>query len=303
MYKATGFTHCYTLESNYNTGKHTNPVPAASGPGSARAPPAQMSKASAPAYTPEIWYGVGRACLFAMLDLKEDNPWSRLPKSSLKSIGGARKAICTRLGREKSYRAQAMVLKAGGARAAGGKGHATKMGGKGRVANPADASPGPARRRYRPPPRRASTNVAKEPPAAGSSALDAAAAASSYVRKRRVEGSDEERDMEGGYGRRRGKDAPAAQSRSRVRHRARVSVTVPSAKIEQPELVPPRPRRRESFKGRGSSLPPPPPPPPPVPPRFPLSLPSSLSFFLCNQLDIHTTRRQDQLRFLGLESL
>ena len=111
IYKATGFAHCYTLESNYNTGKYTNTIPPATGPGSARAPAAQLSKASAPAYTPEIWYGVGRACLFAILDLHEDNPWSRLPKSSLKSIAGARKAICTKLGREKTYRAQAMILK------------------------------------------------------------------------------------------------------------------------------------------------------------------------------------------------
>lgn len=265
MYKATGFAHCYTLESNYNTGKHTNLVPAASGPGSARAPPAQMSKASAPAYTPEIWYGVGRACLFALLDLKEDNPWSRLPKSSLKSIAGARKAICTRLGREKSYRAQAMVLKTGGASAEKGK-----QGGGREETSGVNAVP--SRRRYRPPPRKVSGNVEKGQ--STTSALNAAAAALSS-RRQQVEtrfrsgtGSAQRTgrmtDDSGGSkgeapGSRRSEETQAAHRRARGRQIAtevrRVPVNIPSAMIGKPKIALPPPRRQEKLQGRPTGIP------------------------------------------------
>ena len=265
MYKATGFAHCYTLESNYNTGKHTNPVPAASGPGSARAPPAQMSKASAPAYTPDIWYGVGRACLFALLDLEEDNPWSRLPKSSLKSIPGARKAICTRLGREKSYRAQAMVLKTRRASAKKGKD------GGGRKET-SEVHSVPTRRRYRPPPRKASGNIEKGH--STTSALNAAAAALSSRRQQAETrfcsetGSAQSTgwmiDDSGGRkgeapGSRRSKETQSAQPRVRGRPRAtearRVPVNIPSAMIEKPKIALPPPRRQEKSQGRQTGIP------------------------------------------------
>ena len=82
-----GLVHSYTLECNYNQSKFGNEVPPCENDpnGQYTTPPSAYTTNPEP-YTPSSWGGVGRACLVAILDVKSQNPCSRIPKSSYKSI-------------------------------------------------------------------------------------------------------------------------------------------------------------------------------------------------------------------------
>jgi hypothetical protein len=107
VYAATGITHCYTLECNYNSGKTLNVVPpvtfpagtlpkrglgeagggdASSGGGCG----SSTGKSASRFYGPDTWADVGRACAVAILDLVAQNPLSRLERSPYKSLDGVR---------------------------------------------------------------------------------------------------------------------------------------------------------------------------------------------------------------------
>ena len=88
VYRATGITYCYTLECNFNTGRFTNTVPAASRDlGRATPPPVYDVP---PKYTPAVYEETGKSLAISMLDLTESNPWSRLTCSPLKNLRGVR---------------------------------------------------------------------------------------------------------------------------------------------------------------------------------------------------------------------
>ncbi len=82
-----GLVHSYTLECNYNQSKYGNEVPPCENDpnGQYTTPPSAYTTNPEP-YTPSSWGGVGRACLVAILDVKSQNPCSRIPKSSYKSL-------------------------------------------------------------------------------------------------------------------------------------------------------------------------------------------------------------------------
>jgi len=94
VYKATGLTYCYTLECNFNTGRHTNPVPLSSRDCGRASPPPQYDHP--PKYGPEVYEQCGRYLAISALDLTEgSNPWTRLPCSSCKTVKGVRSWIKT----------------------------------------------------------------------------------------------------------------------------------------------------------------------------------------------------------------
>ncbi len=105
VHAATGITHCYTLECNYNSGKALNVVPPhvalpaglllklggnGGGVGSGWSRGSSTGKSAARVYGPDTWADVGRACAVAMLDLVAQNPLSRLERSPYKSLDGVR---------------------------------------------------------------------------------------------------------------------------------------------------------------------------------------------------------------------
>eukprot|EP00948_MAST-09A_sp_MAST-9A-sp1_P001327 g1327.t1 len=111
IYRATGITHCYTLECNYNCGRMVNARPQAVGPGATKAAPPSDQSIRSPPYTPETWHDVGRACVISLLDINQRNPWSRVEKSLYKSLLGIEKTLYTRLAHTKAYRGQAKKKK------------------------------------------------------------------------------------------------------------------------------------------------------------------------------------------------
>ena len=91
VYKATGLTFCYTLECNFNTGRHTNTVPLASRDCGRASPPPVYD--SPPRYSPAIFEEYGKYLLTSILDLTESNPWTRLPCSHSTTLKGVRQWI------------------------------------------------------------------------------------------------------------------------------------------------------------------------------------------------------------------
>jgi hypothetical protein len=57
-----------------------------------------------PKYTPEIWAGVGRACLLGLLEIESANPWTRLPRSEYCSLDRARKSVAFQLSLDRRRR-------------------------------------------------------------------------------------------------------------------------------------------------------------------------------------------------------
>lgn len=99
LHNATGCTYCYTLEFNYHSGKRINTL----GPkynkhtqmveqeGPLTDPASKIySNCSSPAFTQEIFEDCGRAFGFALLDLVDDNPVSRIPLSCYKSVANVK---------------------------------------------------------------------------------------------------------------------------------------------------------------------------------------------------------------------
>uniref|UniRef100_A0ABM5F8H9 tubulin-glutamate carboxypeptidase n=1 Tax=Pogona vitticeps TaxID=103695 RepID=A0ABM5F8H9_9SAUR len=76
IYKALGIIHSYTLESNYNTGRSVNVIPAACHDNGRATPPPLPAFPSK--YTVELFEQVGRALAVAALDMAECNPWPRI---------------------------------------------------------------------------------------------------------------------------------------------------------------------------------------------------------------------------------
>ena len=91
VYRATGLTYCYTLECNFNTGRHTNTVPPASRDGGRASPPAVLD--SPPRYSPVVYEECGKYLAVSILDLTESNPWTRLPCSPCTTLKGVRQWI------------------------------------------------------------------------------------------------------------------------------------------------------------------------------------------------------------------
>ena len=91
-YLQQNIVHSYTLECNYNCSKSGNEVPPVDSP-AADTGGLQRNQQSASAFTtypdkftPAIWGSVGRACVVAMMDIRECNPASRIPKSKAKTL-------------------------------------------------------------------------------------------------------------------------------------------------------------------------------------------------------------------------
>ena len=96
LFKATGLTHIYTVETNYSTARIRNIVPAAdlgreaAGAAAGRAvSPASKARAPAPFDIP-AFEGMGRALVVSALDLEGANPWSRVPNSPFRTFQAMR---------------------------------------------------------------------------------------------------------------------------------------------------------------------------------------------------------------------
>jgi len=107
VYKATGLTYCYTLECNFNTGRHTNAVPMAAREGGRVSPPPSYDLP--PKYNTSIYEECGKYMAVSVLDLTETNPWTRLPCSSCKNMKGLRSWIRQYI---KNAEAEALASKA-----------------------------------------------------------------------------------------------------------------------------------------------------------------------------------------------
>ncbi|XP_072000008.1 cytosolic carboxypeptidase-like protein 5 isoform X2 [Engystomops pustulosus] len=88
IHKATGITHSYTLECNYNTGRCVNTIPGACHDNGRATPP--PPPAFPPKFTTEIFEQVGRAVAVAALDMEECNPWPRLVMSEYSGLSNLR---------------------------------------------------------------------------------------------------------------------------------------------------------------------------------------------------------------------
>jgi len=93
--KESGVTHCYTLECNYHNGKRINFLSPKQIKASGNIEPEtavtdQSSKIylnnGSPPFTIEIFEDVGRAVGVALLDMIGQNPVSRIPLSSFKTV-------------------------------------------------------------------------------------------------------------------------------------------------------------------------------------------------------------------------
>ena len=102
IYKATNNPLCYTLECNYATGRRINHLPAklntTTGETENEIPitdshSKMYAGAKAPPYTAEIFEDVGRAFCIGLLDNIENNPVSRIPLSSYKTLEGIKNDI------------------------------------------------------------------------------------------------------------------------------------------------------------------------------------------------------------------
>lgn len=103
-YLAYGLVHSYTLECNYNTSRIGNEVapPEQDLCGQNITPPSPFTT-NPEKYTPLVYAGVGRACIIAMLDIRGQNPCSRIPKSKLKTLDRVRNAVVMEVRNRKEY--------------------------------------------------------------------------------------------------------------------------------------------------------------------------------------------------------
>ena len=104
--------HSYTLECNYNSSKYMNEIAPTDGDpnGKVVTQPSAYSTTSEK-YTPYIYAGVGRACLVALLDIKGQNPCSRIPKSKVKTLERVRLAVINEVKQRSEYRGHIMPSK------------------------------------------------------------------------------------------------------------------------------------------------------------------------------------------------
>lgn len=108
-YLAYGLVHSYTLECNYNTSRIGNEVapPEQEILGQNVTPPSPFTT-NPEKYTPSSWSGVGRACIVAMLDIRGQNPCSRIPKSKFKTLDRVRNAVVMEVRNRKEYQGKQM---------------------------------------------------------------------------------------------------------------------------------------------------------------------------------------------------
>lgn len=110
-YLAHGIIHSYTLECNYNTSRVNNDVPApvVNPEGDISDNPMSVSSATHPEkYTPASYHNVGRACIVAMLDIRDINPCSRIPNSRHLTLDKIRAVVGKEVGLRKEYRMSRM---------------------------------------------------------------------------------------------------------------------------------------------------------------------------------------------------
>lgn len=106
-YLSHGLVHSYTIECNYNTGRMSNEVPACDvDPGGQAVTGASVYMPSAEKYTPSSYASVGRACVVAMLDIRGQNPCSRINQSKYKTLDRLRQFIVAEVRGRKEYRNQ-----------------------------------------------------------------------------------------------------------------------------------------------------------------------------------------------------
>lgn len=111
-YTAHKLIHSYTLECNYNCSKYMNDIAPTDGDPQGRVvtQPSAYSTSSEK-YTPFIYGGVGRACMVALLDIKGQNPCSRIPKSKVKTLERVRLAVINEVKQRPEYRGQIIPSK------------------------------------------------------------------------------------------------------------------------------------------------------------------------------------------------
>jgi hypothetical protein len=112
-YLRYGLIHSYTIESNYNTSRVGNEVPATEGdPGGAAGDSGSVTFTPNPEkYTSYSWAGVGRAMLVAMLDLRGENPCSRIPNSRHRRLEEMRRKVYEVVKQRKEYRQAAATAR------------------------------------------------------------------------------------------------------------------------------------------------------------------------------------------------
>jgi hypothetical protein len=108
-YLAYGLVHSYTLECNYNTSRIGNEVaPPEQELEGQNVTPASTFTTNPEKYTPSSWAGVGRACVVAMIDIRGQNPCSRIPKSKFKTLDRVRNAVVMEVRNRKEYQGKQM---------------------------------------------------------------------------------------------------------------------------------------------------------------------------------------------------
>ncbi|KAL1528271.1 hypothetical protein AB1Y20_009628 [Prymnesium parvum] len=96
-HKVTNLTHIYTLECNYNMGRHVNRLtpqhlPNGVSPACMSPPPAPL-RSLAPKYSPATWADVGKAIGLAALDLFNANPATRLGPPTMNGLDRMRSTV------------------------------------------------------------------------------------------------------------------------------------------------------------------------------------------------------------------
>lgn len=107
-YLTHGIIHSYTLECNYNMSKIGNEVPPTAGEpcGVTIDNPQSAVETTLPEkYTPSSYHSVGRACIIAMLDIRNRNPCSRIPNSKFHTLDRFRAVVGKEVSLRKEYRA------------------------------------------------------------------------------------------------------------------------------------------------------------------------------------------------------
>lgn len=104
--KATGLTHCYTLEFNYHTGKRINTLaPKFSRTTGAIEEETEVTDRESkiylnqvsPPFTQDIFEDCGRAIGAALLDFVNDNPVSRIRLSCFRTVHNVRTDVMNNL--------------------------------------------------------------------------------------------------------------------------------------------------------------------------------------------------------------
>eukprot|EP01039_Chlorochromonas_danica_P005597 gene5597-6162_t len=108
-YLAYGLIHSYTIECNYNTSRVGNEVsPMDNDYYGPNVTPASTFTTNPEKYTPNTYATVGRACVIALLDLRGQNPHTRITKSKFKTLERVRNAVVMEVRSRREYFGKAM---------------------------------------------------------------------------------------------------------------------------------------------------------------------------------------------------